>query len=130
MRKNGKDMSVMTKQRPGLEYFVSEMSKHYEVIVFNSSVESYSEEMVAKIDPKNRIKYHLYREHCITLNNLCIKNLKLLNRDLTQLVLLDVTFPSLRTTRALPSCNLTGYYSSPASTTTRRTGSSSRSSLS
>ena len=80
----------MTKQRPGLEYFLSEMNQHFELILFNSSVEYYSSEVINKIDPKGMIKHRLFREHCITINGICIKNLKLLNRNLSNVILLDV----------------------------------------
>ena len=41
------------------------------------------------IDPNRVIKHVLYRKHCISVNKMYIKNLKLIDRELKDIVLVD-----------------------------------------
>ena len=45
-----------------------------------------------KLDPNGYCVHSLYREHCTLINNAYVKNLKHLNRDLRDMLIIDVTF--------------------------------------
>lgn len=88
---NGKSTKVYTVKRFGLDAFLFEMSQLFEIIVFTASQKQYADKVVAQIDPKKRISHVLNREHCIIINKAYyLKNLKVLGRDLKQMILVDV----------------------------------------
>lgn len=88
---NGKNTKVYTVKRFGLDAFLFEMSQLFEIIVFTASQKQYADKVVAEIDPKKRISYVLNRDHCIIINKAYyLKNLKIMGRDLKQMILVDV----------------------------------------
>ena len=88
---NGKSTRVYSVKRFGLDSFLFEMSQLYELIVFTASQKQYADKVVQEIDPKKRISHVLNRDHCIVINKIYyLKNLKILGRDLKQVILVDV----------------------------------------
>ena len=75
--------------RPGAENFIKRVSKYYEVITFTASISKYASPLLDILDKDKNIKYRLYREHCTFLNGLYIKELKRLNRDLKDIIIVD-----------------------------------------
>jgi len=67
------------------------MSKYYEIIAFTASHESYADVVLDAIDPgRELIKYRLYRKNCIEIHeNVFAKDLRIVNRDLSSMVLID-----------------------------------------
>lgn len=80
-----------TGKRPGLDYFLGYLSQYYEIVVFGSNSQIFSEKTVAKLDPFHAyISYALFREACRYKDGKLIKDLSLLNRDLKKTVLVDI----------------------------------------
>lgn len=52
-------------------------------------MQEYAEKIVSFIDPDGHIENILSRDHCIMVNKMFIKNLKLLNRELNKVILID-----------------------------------------
>jgi Dullard-like phosphatase family protein len=75
--------------RPGVEEFIKKVSKLYEVIIFTASLAKYALPLLDILDRDKNIKYRLTREHCTFLNGIYIKELKKLNRNLKDLIILD-----------------------------------------
>ena len=75
--------------RPGVEYFIKNISKYYELIIFTASLSNYASPLLDILDKDNNIKYRLYRENCTFMNGIYIKELKKLNRDLKDLIIVD-----------------------------------------
>jgi Dullard-like phosphatase family protein len=76
--------------RPYALSFLRKMSKFYEIVVFTASEKSYADAVLDELDPTGLIKHRLYREHCLKLgHNLYTKDLRVINRDLSQMVLVD-----------------------------------------
>ena len=75
--------------RPGAIEFIKKVSKLYEVVIFTASISKYALPLLDIIDEDKNIKYKLTREHCTFLNGIYIKELKKLNRDLSDLIILD-----------------------------------------
>jgi len=67
------------------------MSKYYEIIAFTASHESYADVVLDSIDPgRELIKYRLYRKNCTEIHeNVFAKDLRIVNRDLSSMVLID-----------------------------------------
>lgn len=74
------------------------MSYHYEIIIFTAATKCYGEQIRKILDPENKIISHLLdRQFCFNPNNVnkkynglpYIKDLRRLNRDLKETILLD-----------------------------------------
>jgi RNA polymerase II subunit A small phosphatase-like protein len=76
--------------RPGVDEFLEKMSKHYELIVFTASLSKYAEPLVDRLDPKRVCYFRLFREHCTMINGAFVKDLKRLDRDMKDIIILDV----------------------------------------
>ena len=76
--------------RPGLKKFLKEISKLYEIIIFTLNDKSYADQILNSIDKKNRyFEKRLYKEHTIFINNIYIKDLSQLRRDLSKVIIID-----------------------------------------
>ena len=75
--------------RPGAENFLKNIAKYYEVIIFTASLSNYASPLLDILDSENNIKYRLYRDHCTFINGIYIKDLKKLNRNLKDLIIVD-----------------------------------------
>ena len=75
--------------RPGAELFIRNISKYYEVVIFTASLSNYASPLLDILDKGENIKYRLYRENCTFMNGVYIKDLKRLNRNLKDLVIVD-----------------------------------------
>lgn len=79
-----------TGKRPGLDYFLGYLSQYYEIVIFGSNSQMFSEKTVGKLDPFHAyISYALFREACRYKDGKLIKDLSLLNRDLKKTILVD-----------------------------------------
>ena len=75
--------------RPGAKNFIKNISKYFEVVTFTASLSNYASPLLDLLDSEHNIKYRLYREHCTFLNGIYIKDLKRLNRNLKDLIIVD-----------------------------------------
>ena len=75
--------------RPGTVNFIKNVSKNYEVVIFTASLSNYASPLLDILDPDNNIKYRLYREHCTFINGIYVKDLKKLNRNLKDVIIVD-----------------------------------------
>ena len=86
---HGRNIFIYVLKRPFLDIFLEEMSKIYEIIIFTASLADYSEPLLNIIDKKQYIKYRLNRTHCLHYQNIYIKDLKVINRDLKDMIIVD-----------------------------------------
>ena len=78
--------------RPGVKLFLENLSKFFEIGIFTASVSEYADEVIKFLDPENNfIKFKLYRNNCITVNEILrVKDLRILKGiDLKNIVLVD-----------------------------------------
>ena len=75
--------------RPGVNQFLSILSKFYEIIIFTASLSKYASPLLDIIDRNNHCCYRFYREHCTFINGIFVKDLKRLNRDLKNVIIVD-----------------------------------------
>ncbi len=70
---------------------LTELAKHFELILFTASHPHYATHVVDILDPTHTLFSHrLYRSNCIqTDNGLYIKDLRVLNRDLQSTLIID-----------------------------------------
>ena len=76
--------------RPGLNTFLNEINKIYEIILFTSATQFYADPILDSID-KNNIYFEkrLYRQHTVFINDTFVKDLSKLGRDLSKIIILD-----------------------------------------
>ncbi|EEY57388.1 nuclear LIM factor interactor-interacting protein cleavage-specific form, putative [Phytophthora infestans T30-4] len=86
---DGSTHLVYVCKRPGAEEFLIEMAKYYEIVVYTASLSVYADPLLDKLDPEGTIRYRLYREHCVQYEGCYVKDLSLLDRDITQTIIVD-----------------------------------------
>ena len=75
--------------RPYAEEFLKNVSKYFETVIFTASLSKYASPLLDKLDKGKNIKYRLYREHCTYINGIFVKDLKRLNRNLKDIIIVD-----------------------------------------
>ncbi|TSM94635.1 CTD small phosphatase-like protein 2 [Bagarius yarrelli] len=83
--------------RPYVNEFLQAMVKHFEIFVYTSAKKEYAETIVDILDPQKKIfRHRLYQEDCACVLGHYIKDLGVLERELSKTVILDNaphTFP-------------------------------------
>ena len=78
--------------RNGVNEFLNEVSKHFDVGIFTASVKEYADAVISFLDPENKlIKFRLYRNNCINFNDaFSVKDLRIFKGvDLKNIILID-----------------------------------------
>ena len=75
--------------RPFVNEFLIKMSKFYEIVIFTASVPQYANPLLNILDRNKCITHRLFRQHCISLYGLFIKDLRRIGRELKDTILLD-----------------------------------------
>jgi CTD small phosphatase-like protein 2 len=66
------------------------LGSKYEIIAFTASIEEYANQVIDFLDPEGKIfKHRLYRDHCISFEKQFVKDLRILNRDLNDVLIVD-----------------------------------------
>ncbi|KAG0214239.1 hypothetical protein BGX33_002316 [Mortierella sp. NVP41] len=87
---NHETWEVYGRIRPGMYEFLEKMSTKFEVITFTASQECYAEALLKIIDPEKKfIKHRYYRDSCVPVFGNYVKDLRILNRDLSKVVIVD-----------------------------------------
>ncbi len=87
---NGIVYEINACKRPHMEEFLAKVSQQYEVIVFTASQEVYARRLLDLIDPDRKYVHHrLYRDSCLQVQGNYLKDLNVLGRDLSQVLLVD-----------------------------------------
>ena len=83
--------------RPGLPEFLGNVKNYYEIIVFSSGNQKYSDAIIDSIDEKYKyIDYRLYQEHCTIINDDFVKDLSKIGRPIDKMVIVDNMFQNYR----------------------------------
>ena len=78
--------------RPGVQKFLAEISKNFEVGIFTAALPEYADAAINFLDPEDKyIKFRLYRNHCIDIkDSLRVKDLRILkNINIKNIILVD-----------------------------------------
>ncbi|XP_042610250.1 CTD nuclear envelope phosphatase 1A-like isoform X1 [Cyprinus carpio] len=77
-------------KRPHVDFFLEVVSQWYELVVFTASMEIYGSAVADKLDNNRDIlKRRYYRQHCTLDLGSYIKDLSVVHRDLSSIVILD-----------------------------------------
>ena len=83
-------MDIHVLKRPGVDDFLLNMSKHYEIVIFTASLEKYALPLINILDKHKVCSHNLYRDSCSLFNRFYVKELKRMNRSMKNMILLDV----------------------------------------
>lgn len=75
--------------RPGLANFLNSVCSIFEVVIFTASMKLYADHVLKSLDPCQKLKYKFYREFCTEHNGNYIKDLRILGRDLSRVIIID-----------------------------------------
>ena len=75
--------------RPYADYFLTEMGKYFEIVIFTAAAEDYADIVLNELDKNKAINYKLYRKHTEQVNGIFIKDLSKLGRDISKVVIVD-----------------------------------------
>ena len=80
---------VYVAKRPGVDEFLTEMAKHYEIVIYTASLNKYADPLLDLLDPNRVIRTRLFRESCVFYEGNYVKDMSLINRDLSQAIIID-----------------------------------------
>jgi len=80
---------VYVTKRPGVDEFLVDMSKYYEIVIYTASRDKYANPLLDILDEKNVIRKRLYREDCLFNDGTYVKDLSKLGRDLKETIIVD-----------------------------------------
>ncbi|KAF0979167.1 hypothetical protein FDP41_001510 [Naegleria fowleri] len=76
-------------KRPGVDEFLREMGKYFEIVIFTASLSLYANPLLDILDKHGVVEGRLFREHCTKVGDTYIKDLSKLGRDLDQTIIVD-----------------------------------------
>lgn len=80
---------IYVHKRPFVDEFLSFCTKNFECCIFTASMSVYASAVMEQLDPKHTIKNILCREYCTYMNQVMVKDLKKLGRDLKKTIIVD-----------------------------------------
>lgn len=85
-QENGKNQFLI---RPYAQYFLKQMSKWYEIVIFTAALKDYADFILDRLDTHGWIKHRLYRRHTYLNGNVYQKDLSRLGRNLSRTLIVD-----------------------------------------
>ena len=81
--------SAYVQVRPYADYFLKELSKYFEIVLFTAAEEDYTDIVLKELNKNNYISHVLCRKYTELNNNSYIKDLSKLGRDLSKVCIVD-----------------------------------------
>jgi RNA polymerase II subunit A small phosphatase-like protein len=66
------------------------LSNDYEIIIYTASISEYADPVIDYLDPEGVVSVRLFRENCTLFKNIFVKDLANLNREISNLIIVDV----------------------------------------
>ncbi|XP_039125430.1 CTD small phosphatase-like protein 2 isoform X2 [Dioscorea cayenensis subsp. rotundata] len=87
---NLKEHTVYVRCRPHLRDFMERVASLFEIIIFTASQSIYAEQLLNVLDPKRKLfRHRVYRESCVYVEGNYLKDLSVLGRDLSRVIIID-----------------------------------------
>lgn len=80
---------VYVRKRPGVDHFLREVGRKFEVVVFTASLAKYADPLLDILDKDKIIRYRLFREACVQHYGNYVKDLTHLGRVLESSIIID-----------------------------------------
>ncbi|RCV32564.1 hypothetical protein SETIT_7G013100v2 [Setaria italica] len=87
---NFREHTIYVRCRPYLKEFLDRVATLFETIIFTASQSIYAEQLLNVLDPKRKLfRHRVYRESCVYVEGNYLKDLTVLGRDLTRVMIVD-----------------------------------------
>ncbi|KAG0524927.1 hypothetical protein BDA96_06G010900 [Sorghum bicolor] len=87
---NFQEHTIYVRCRPYLKEFLERVASMFETIIFTASQSIYAEQLLNVLDPKRKLfRHRVYRESCVYVEGNYMKDLTVLGRDLTRVMIVD-----------------------------------------
>ena len=86
---DGKNHTIYVLKRPYVEEFLSEIAPYYDIIIFTASISEYASPLLDLLDKKKLTTGRLYRQHCLFNHGLYLKDIKIIQKDLKDVIIID-----------------------------------------
>lgn len=92
------------------------MNELYEIVIYTASIMKYAVPLIKQLDSSGLAAHHLFRNHCSVIANTLVKDLSLLGRDMSKIIIIDNSPSSymLQPDNAIPIKTWTGDQSDKA----------------
>ncbi|KAI8845263.1 HAD-like domain-containing protein [Chytriomyces cf. hyalinus JEL632] len=84
-----KDFGWRIATRPGVNQFISYLSRYFEIVIFTTSQNFVAQPVIETLDPYHYVMYSLYRDSTRLMGIKHVKDLSCLNRDLGKVIVVD-----------------------------------------
>ncbi len=86
----GENFKVSISIRPYAITLLKKLSQVFELMIFSGSEKSYAKKLIDFLDPDSSIFQHrIYKEHCYELPEGLVKDIRIINRNLSEMVIID-----------------------------------------
>ena len=81
----------LSRLRPFLYNFLNLVKEYYEIITFTAATQRYADPILDAIEIKRGkyFNFRLYRNHCSIVNNIIVKDISLIGRDISKIIIVD-----------------------------------------
>jgi len=86
---DGKNHTIYVLKRPYVEEFLSEIAPYYEIIIFTASISEYASPLLDMLDKNKLTSGRLFRQHCLFNHGLYLKDIKIIQKDLKDVIIID-----------------------------------------
>jgi Dullard-like phosphatase family protein len=87
---NLREHTIYVRCRPYLKEFLERVASMFEIIIFTASQSIYAEQLLNVLDPKRKLfRHRVYRDSCVYVEGNYLKDLTVLGRDLSRVVIID-----------------------------------------
>lgn len=80
---------VYVRKRPGVDFFLQEVGKKFEIVIFTASLAKYADPLLDVLDKDNVVQFRLFREACVQHYGNYVKDLTHLGRGLENSIIVD-----------------------------------------
>ena len=88
-KKDGKGGGIL-RIRPGINEFLEEVGKYYELILFTTATQDYADILIDAVEEdKIYFDHRLYRDHAVIIDNDFVKDLNRIGRPLDKIIIVD-----------------------------------------
>ena len=93
--KKGTEIKLYVIIRPYAIEMLKQLSTYYEIIIFTAANKSYGDAVINLLDPeKTLIDHRLYRDNCIRTEVSYVKDLRIIDRNIDSIVMVDDSISS------------------------------------
>lgn len=95
--KHDEQCNGILKLRPGLYQFLDELKSKYEMVLFTAGTQEYADPILDILEKNHHFfDKRLYRQHAVIIDNIFVKDLSKLGRDLSNVIIVDNIFQNFK----------------------------------